>query len=124
MTLAQIKTYCLSKTGADEDFPFDFTTMVFKVGGKIFALTDINDNPLKIALKCDPFLAQNLRLEYPAVTPGYHLNKQHWNTVTLDGSINDATIREWIDHSYELVFNTLTKGKQMEIIKAKKQELK
>ena len=116
MTLEQLKKHCLSKAGAVEDFPFDFTTMTFKVGGKIFALTDINDTPLRLSLKCDPFLAQNLRAEYPAVIPGYHLNKQHWNTVILDGTITDSQLSEWIDHSYDLVFKTLTKALKKEIL--------
>jgi predicted DNA-binding protein (MmcQ/YjbR family) len=112
MTLRQIKTYCLSKPGVEEDFPFDLTTMVFKVGGKMFALTDINDEPLRISLKCEPMYAIILRQDYTAIIPGYHLNKQHWNTIILDGSIPAKLTKELIDLSYDLVFKSLTKAVQ------------
>lgn len=116
MTLETIKIYCLSKPGALEDFPFDFTTMTFKVGNKIFGLTDINEEPLRLALKCEPMYAQTLREDYDAIIPGYHLNKQHWNTLILDGTIPDKLIKELIDHSYELVYKSLTKAKKAEIL--------
>ena len=85
-----------------EEFPFDGSTLVYKVAGKMFALTDI-DSFESINLKCDPELAQQLREEYPAVGPGFHMNKKHWNTVVMDQSIPDQIIYDWIDHSYKLV---------------------
>ncbi len=115
MTLEAIKKYCLGKPGSIEDFPFDFTTMVFKVGNKMFALSDINDDPLRLALKCEPMYAVSLRQDYKSIIPGYHLNKQHWNTLILDGTISDKLLKELIDHSYELVFKSLTKAKRAEI---------
>jgi predicted DNA-binding protein (MmcQ/YjbR family) len=115
MTLEEFKKYCLCKPGTQEEFPFDFTTMVFKVGNKIFALTDINEDPLRLSLKCEPMFAISLRQDYKAIIPGYHLNKQHWNTLIMDGSIPDKLINQLIDHSYELVFKSLTKAKQAEI---------
>jgi len=115
MTLAQFKSYCLGKPGVTEEFPFDFTTMVFKVGGKIFALTDINDDPLRLSFKCEPMFAVSLRQDYPAIIPGYHLNKQHWNTLVLDGSLSDKLLKDLIDHSYSLVFKSLTKTIQAQI---------
>ena len=116
MTLENFKKYCLSKPGAQEEFPFDFTTMVIKVGNKIFALTDINEDPLRLALKCEPMYAVSLRQDYKAIIPGYHLNKQHWNTLIQDGTIPDKLIKQLIDHSYDLVFKSLTKAKRAEII--------
>jgi predicted DNA-binding protein (MmcQ/YjbR family) len=115
MTLESIKKYCLGKNGAVEEFPFDLTTMVFKVGNKIFALTDINDIPLRLSLKCEPMYAVSLRQDFQAIIPGYHLNKEHWNTLILDGSIPDKLIRQLIDHSYELVYKSLTKAIRAEI---------
>jgi len=119
MTLENFKKYCLSKTGALEEFPFDFTTMVFKVGNKIFALTDINEDPLRLSLKCEPMYAVSLRQDYKAIIPGYHLNKQHWNTLIMDGTITDKLIKQLIDHSYELVLKSLTKAKREGIITGK-----
>ena len=89
-----------------EEFPFDANTLVFKVMGKMFALTDV-DNFESINLKCDPERAIQLRDEYEAVQPGYHMNKKHWNTVLMDGRVGDRLIKEWIDHSYELVVQSL-----------------
>lgn len=117
MNLDNIKKHCIGKPGAMEDFPFDFTTMVFKVGNKIFALTDINDDPLRISLKCEPMYAISLRQDYKSIIPGYHLNKLHWNTLILDGTVPDKLVKELIDHSYELVFKSLTKDKREEIVK-------
>ncbi len=103
MNFAQLHAYCLSKPGAEETFPFGETALVFKVKGKMFALTDIERLPLSVSLKCDPARAVELRERYAAVQPGYHLSKAHWNTVELDGSVTDDEVREWIDHSYDLV---------------------
>ena len=91
-----------------EEFPFDETTLVMKVMGKVFALTNINGFS-SINLKCDPETAVELREKYTAVQPGYHMNKKHWNTVLIDGSIPDKLLRQWIDESYQLVVSGLTK---------------
>jgi len=109
MTLNRLKALCLALPGAVEDFPFDLTTLVFKVGGKMFALTDINEDPLRLSLKCEPMYAAILRQDYPAIIPGYHLNKQHWNTLILDGSLPDPLVRELISLSYDLVYDSLTR---------------
>jgi predicted DNA-binding protein (MmcQ/YjbR family) len=89
--------------GAVEDYPFGDGVAVFKVGGRMFALVSLDGDPGSVNLKCDPGLALELRAVYAAVRPGYHQNKRHWNTVELDGSIDDDELREMIDHSYELV---------------------
>jgi predicted DNA-binding protein (MmcQ/YjbR family) len=104
--LDTLRGYCRSKPGAVEDFPFDETTLVIKVMGKMFALMSLKvapDEAPGINLKCDPGLAEILRNTYPAVQPGYHMNKRHWNTVTVDGSIPEEEIYEMIDNSYDLV---------------------
>jgi predicted DNA-binding protein (MmcQ/YjbR family) len=115
MNFELLKSYCLSKKGAIQDFPFDDVTLVFKVGGKMFALTNINSNPLSVNLKCDPFLAIALREEHGQIMPGYHMNKRYWNTVIMDGAIPDEKIYFMIDMSYELVYNKLTKAEKQKI---------
>ncbi len=115
MNIEELREYCISKKGVTESFPFDEVTLVFKVSGKMFALTDLVD-ALSVNLKCDPEKAIALREEYPSVLPGYHMNKQHWNTVLIDGSISDNLIKEWIDHSYDLVVKSLTKKQQQELL--------
>lgn len=107
MTRAQVMNYCLGKPGAVEDYPFGPDVAVMKVAGKMFALIGISDRPLSINLKCDPFLAMDLRERYEAVEPGYHMNKVHWNTVTLDGTIPRHEVLAMIDHSYDLVVRAL-----------------
>jgi len=107
MNAEDLRTYCLSKKNVEESFPFGEQTLVFKVSGKIFALVSIEAGDLSMNLKCDPALAIELRETYPAVQPGYHMNKKHWNTIYLDGSIKDQQILKWVDHSYELVVNSL-----------------
>jgi predicted DNA-binding protein (MmcQ/YjbR family) len=102
MDIEALREYCISKKGATESFPFGEETLVFKVTGKIFALVNL-DGDLSINLKCDPVLAIDLRERYSAVTPGYHMNKKHWNTVLLDGSVPDKEVFSWIDHSYNLI---------------------
>jgi len=102
MNIEELREYCISKKDVTESFPFDETTLAFKFRGKMCALTDL-EGELSINLKCDPDLAIELREEYPAVQPGYHMNKKHWNTVIIDGSIPDCIIREWIDYSNKLV---------------------
>jgi predicted DNA-binding protein (MmcQ/YjbR family) len=102
MNIETIREYCISKKGVTEGFPFGEDTLVFKKAGKIFALVNL-DGELSINLKCDPEYAIELREKYPAVKPGYHMNKTHWNTVNIDGSIPDNDILSWIDHSYGIV---------------------
>jgi predicted DNA-binding protein (MmcQ/YjbR family) len=113
--LKALRTYCASKQGAVEDTPFGEDTLVFKVVGKIFALIPLDnprDHPPMINLKCDPTLAEILRNIYDAVQPGYHMNKKHWNTVTVDGSIPDDEIYDMIDQSYQLVVKSLKKDER------------
>lgn len=108
MDIEKLREYCISKKGVTEEFPFGEDTLVFKVGGKMFALTGL-DGDLSINLKCDPESAIELRERYPAVQPGYHMNKTHWNTVFIDGSVSDKLVCEWIDHSYDIVVGKLPK---------------
>jgi predicted DNA-binding protein (MmcQ/YjbR family) len=102
MNIEEIRTYCLRKEGVTEGFPFGEETLVFKVKGKIFVLANL-DGDLSLNLKCDPAFALELRERYSSVIPGYHMNKKHWNTVYIDGTIPDKEILSWIDHSYNLV---------------------
>ncbi len=102
MNIETIREYCISKNGATESFPFGEDTLVFKAGEKIFALVNL-DGDLSINLKCDPVFAIELRERYSSVTPGYHMNKKHWNTIYLDGTIPDKDVFSWIDHSYNLI---------------------
>jgi predicted DNA-binding protein (MmcQ/YjbR family) len=118
MNLETYYEYCLSKKGVTEHFPFDEDTLVFKVGGKIFALSSLNQwekGQPAVNLKCDPERAQELRAEYDAIQPGFHMNKMHWNTIAVNRDVQDAYFKELIDHSYELVFKSLTKKMQSEI---------
>jgi predicted DNA-binding protein (MmcQ/YjbR family) len=110
MNIEQIREYCLKKKGVTEEFPFDEETLVFKVMGKIFLLASLESIPLQINLKCDPEKAIELREEYEAVQPGYHMNKTHWNTIILDGTLPAKKIFEWIDDSYNLVVSGLKKS--------------
>ena len=102
MHLEQFRQYCLSLSATEETLPFDEDTLVFKVAGKMFALANMTVFE-SINLKCDPEQAIELRERYAAVLPGYHMNKQHWNTIRVNGSISTSLIKEWIDHSYSLV---------------------
>lgn len=110
--LEVLRDYCLSKPGVTEDFPFDEDTLAFRVMEKIFALTNLENFPPRVNLKCDPEKAIELRAEYQSIAPGYHMNKRHWNTVTLDGELNSELVAELIDHSYELVVAGLTRAKR------------
>jgi predicted DNA-binding protein (MmcQ/YjbR family) len=114
MNIEELRTYCLSKKGVREDLPFGPDTLVFKVMDKIFLLTGMG-NPLQFNVKCDPERAIALREEYPSVKPGYHMNKKYWNTVTIDGSVSDDQLCEWISHSYDMVVAGLPKVKQKEL---------
>jgi predicted DNA-binding protein (MmcQ/YjbR family) len=102
MNIEEFRAYCLQKKGSHEDFPFGDDTLVMKVLGKIFALANL-DGPMRINLKCDPEKAIDLREQFPSVRQAYHMDKKHWNTIDIDGLVPDLLIREWIDHSYELV---------------------
>jgi predicted DNA-binding protein (MmcQ/YjbR family) len=110
LTAEQLKRICLEQPAAEETFPFSAELSVFKVGGRVFALTALGEEPLSISLKCVPEEAVGLRLEYPGITPGYHLNKRHWNTVLLDGAVPDRLVREMIEDSYDLVRAKLPKA--------------
>lgn len=112
MDLQSIKEYCLNKKGVTECFPFDDETLVFKVGSKMFALTNINKEALYVNLKCDPIMAEDLRRDYDAIKPGYHMNKRHWNSVYLDNTIPDENIYLLIDISYDLVYKGLKKSEK------------
>lgn len=107
MNARELRRSCLAQTGAIEDFPFGPDHSVFKVAGKMFAITALDRTPLEVSLKCEPELAVQLRDTYAAIRPGYHLNKRHWNTVTLDGSIPDQLVRDLIEDSYDLVVSAL-----------------
>jgi predicted DNA-binding protein (MmcQ/YjbR family) len=109
MYAAELRSWCVSQPGAVEEFPFGPETSVFKVAGKIFALSALEGTPLKVSVKCEPDLAVALRDSYPAIRPGYHLNKRHWNTITLDGSLPDQMARDLIEDSYDLVVSALPK---------------
>jgi predicted DNA-binding protein (MmcQ/YjbR family) len=102
MNIEIIREYSILKKDVTESFPFGDNTLVFKVKGKIFALVNL-DGDLSVNLKCDPSYALELREKYNSVSPGYHMNKKHWNTIMLDGSVPDKEIFSWIDHSYDLV---------------------
>lgn len=114
MNIEELRLYCLSKKAVTESFPFDEVTLVFKVMDKMFLLTNI-DGELSMNVKCEEEMAIELREKYPAVLPGYHMNKRLWNTVILDGSISDDIVKAWIDNSYQLVVEKMPKKKQMEL---------
>ena len=103
---------CSAKPGSAEDYPFGDEVAVFKVAGKIFALSRLTDDPLRVSLKCEPALAEQLRAAHAAVIPGYHLNKRHWNTVVIDGSLPRAMIEDMVEDSYDLVVSKLSRTRQ------------
>jgi predicted DNA-binding protein (MmcQ/YjbR family) len=98
-----LRRWCLERPGSTEEFPFGEQVSVFKVGGKMFALSSLRSRPLRVSLKCEPELAEALRLTYKTIQPGYHLNKRHWITVTLDGSLPEGMVFDLIEDSYDLV---------------------
>jgi len=112
VTPDELRETCLAMAGAIEDFPFSPDNSVFKVAGKIFAISNLANEPLRVSLKCDPVLAEQLRADHPAITPGYHLNKRHWNTVIADGSVPDAMVRDMIEDSYDLIVAALPQAKR------------
>ena len=119
MNLETFYKYCLSKKGVTEHFPFDEETLVFKVGGKMFALSSLNQwekGAPSVNLKCKPEYAEELRAQYDDIKPGFHMSKIHWNTIEINRDVPDSLIKELIDHSYELVFKSLTKKGQTEIL--------
>ena len=115
MTNEEARAACAAKAGAVETHPFGAETTVYKVGGKMFALLPRGAEPPRVSLKCDPEWSEVLREAYAAVQPGYHLNKKHWNTILLDGSIPDDEVEELIEHSYELVVDSLPQRVRSEL---------
>lgn len=113
MNIEEFRNYCITKKGVTEELPFDNNTLVFKVMGKMFALSSLKgweEGTESVNLKCDPERALELRAEFQSINPGYHMNKKHWNTVQLhNGELSDAFTKELIDHSYESVISALTK---------------
>jgi predicted DNA-binding protein (MmcQ/YjbR family) len=112
MSPRELKRACLARPGSEETFPFGPEVSVFKVAGKMFALSMLRATPLSVSLKCEPPLAVDLRAAHPAIRPGYHLNKRHWNTVTLDGSLPDAMVLDLIEDSYDLVVAGLPRARR------------
>jgi predicted DNA-binding protein (MmcQ/YjbR family) len=112
MNPAELRDQCLSFAGSEETFPFGPETSVFKVGGKMFALSQLGADSLRVSLKCEPQLAEALRAAHPEVIPGYHLNKRHWNTVIIGGSLPDKAVRDMIEDSYDLVVGKLPQAKR------------
>lgn len=115
MNAETLRDYCLSKPGTTESLPFGPENLVLKVGGKMFALISLDAQPTSINLKCDPERAEQLREEFSAVKPGYHMNKRHWNTVEMNASLRWTQVQEWVDHSYELVLKSLSKKEKAQL---------
>jgi predicted DNA-binding protein (MmcQ/YjbR family) len=107
-----LREHCLSFSGAEETFPFGPANSVFKVEGKMFALSPLDEHPLRVSVKCEPTLAEELREAHAAVIPGYHLNKRHWNTVIIDGSLPDEMIADMIEDSYDLIVSRLPQARR------------
>jgi predicted DNA-binding protein (MmcQ/YjbR family) len=107
-----LRRLCRRFAGSEETFPFGPETSVFKVGGKIFAISRLAGDPLSVSLKCEPPLAEELRAAHPAITPGYHLNKRHWNTVVIDGSLPERMIADLVEDSYDLVVSRLPRTRR------------
>lgn len=116
MRAADLRDLCLSFPGSEETFPFGPENSVFKVAGKIFALSRLEEQPLRVSLKCEPSLAEQLREAHTAIVPGYHLNKRHWNTVTLDGSLGDAFVHDLVEDSYDLIVSALPKVRRRSLL--------
>ena len=110
MNADQLRGWCLQQGGAFEDFPFGREHSVFKVAGKMFALSALDRDPLEVSVKCEPELAVELRNSYPAIRPGYHLNKRHWNTVTLDGTLPDPMVHDMVEDSYDLIMAAMPRA--------------
>ena len=112
MTHQGFEKYCLEKKSVVKEYPFDKYVSVYKIGGKMFALKKDTEEVLRVNLKCNPLYALELRSIYKSVIPGYHMNKKHWNTVVCDGEVDDESLKTWIDDSYDLVFDSLSKKEQ------------
>ena len=112
MDSRELKSRCMGLPGASEEFPFGDEVSVFKVGGKMFALSALDGTPLEISVKCDPDIAVQLRAAHQAIRPGYHLNKRHWNTITLDGALPDQMVTDMLTDSYDLVVASLPKARR------------
>ena len=117
MNIEELREYCIAKPFVEESFPFDEETMVFKVMGKAFLLTGISAQPLRFNVKCNPEEAIELREQHSCVIPGYHMNKQHWNTIVCDGTVSKKLIKQWIDNSYRLIVAGLPKKLREEVKK-------
>src|SRR4051795_4677858 len=115
MSPAELRQLCLAFPGAEETFPFGQRTSVFKVCGKMFALSQLDAESLRVSVKCEPELAEALREAYAEVIPGYHLNKRHWNTVILDGALPDQMVKDMIEDSYDLVVSQLPAARRSEL---------
>ena len=120
MNIEQLRQYCISKADVEEGFPFGETVLVFKVNGKMFLLLPLDTEGLQFNVKCDPEKAIELRSEFPCVKPGFHMNKTHWNTVYVDGTVSDKLIKEWIDDSYELINKVKMQSRKLSGSKVKK----
>lgn len=116
MDIERLRNHCLEKKGVTEEFPFDEVTLTFKVLGKIFVIVPLDEETLRFAFKCDPEFAVELRENHPSVKPAWHMNKKHWNSVTVDGSIRDRELLQWIDHSYEQVVRGLPKKERSRLL--------
>jgi predicted DNA-binding protein (MmcQ/YjbR family) len=117
MHIEELREYCLGKKGVTESFPFGEDTLVFKVLNKLFALTSLNEKPMRVNLKCDPEWAVELREKYVAVQPGFHMNKMHWNTIDFENpEIPQKLLLELIDHSYDLVVKKMTKKEREKLL--------
>ena len=116
MDVEALREYCLSKKAVTEDFPFGESTLVFRVKNKIFLLVSLDSSPLQFNAKCEPDKAIELREQYDAIQPGYHMNKKHWNTVVIDGSISTVLIKEMINDSYDLIAQSLPKKLREELL--------
>jgi predicted DNA-binding protein (MmcQ/YjbR family) len=114
MNIEEFREFCIGMKGVTEELPFDENTLVFKVMGKMFALTGM-DNFVSVNVKCDPEKAIELREEYNAVKPGYHMNKKHWNTIEVNSDMSDQELRDWVLHSYDLVVEKLPKKTREEL---------
>jgi predicted DNA-binding protein (MmcQ/YjbR family) len=112
MNAEALRDLCLTFRGSEETFPFGFETSVFKVAGKMFALSRLRADPLAVSLKCEPLIAEQLRAAHPAITPGYHLNKRHWNTVVIDGSLPAEMLGDMVEDSYDLVVSRLPRARR------------
>jgi predicted DNA-binding protein (MmcQ/YjbR family) len=112
MNIEELRSYCLSKPAAEETFPFGPENMVFKVMDKVFLIAGLDAVPLTFNVKCDPDIAEDLREKFDCVTPGYHMNKKHWNTITIDNGVSDKLLMEWIDDSYNLILASLNKSQK------------